>query len=122
MSASLAGTVALAVLSVLSALGVPAAAQVGADAARVAQGRSIAFDRLRGNCLACHRMADGELPGNIGPPLLAMAERYPDRSALRARIWDATHMNPNSLMPPFGRHRILTEEEIDRVVDFVLSL
>ncbi len=26
----------------------------------------------KGNCLACHMIEDGELPGTIAPPLLAM--------------------------------------------------
>ncbi len=88
----------------------------------VARGRAISFDRGKGNCLACHAIAGGELTGNFGPPLLSMALRYPDRVRLRAQIWDATVRVPGTTMPPFGRHRILTEEEIDLVVDFILSL
>ncbi len=88
----------------------------------IAEGKKIAFDRRKGNCLACHAMADGEYPGNIGPPLIGMAARYPDKSTLRAQIWDAQVLNPISVMPPFGRHGILTEEEIDKVTEFVHSL
>lgn len=86
------------------------------------RGRAIAFDRNAGNCLSCHMMGDGELPGNSGPPLLQMGLRFPDRDVLRAQIWDATVRNPASVMPPYGRNLILTEEEIDLVVDYVLSL
>ncbi len=64
----------------------------------------------------------GDLPGNIGPPLVAMKARFPDKAKLRAQIWDSTKNNPNSMMPPFGRHAILTEAEIDKVVEFVYSL
>ena len=87
-----------------------------------ARGKALTYDRSAGNCLACHMMADGELPGTSGPPLLQMRMRYPDRAVLRRQIWDATEKNPDSVMPPYGRHRILTEEEIDQVMDFVYSL
>ena len=86
------------------------------------RGKAIASDRNAGNCLSCHMMGDGELPGNSGPPLLQMRLRFPDRAVLRAQIWDATVRNPDSVMPPYGRNLILTEEEIDQVVDYVLSL
>ncbi len=89
---------------------------------RLERGKALAFDRNRGNCLACHVMADGELPGNSGPPLVMMKQRYPERAVLRARIWDPTARNPDTVMPPYGRHHILSEEEIDLVVDYVLSL
>lgn len=85
-------------------------------------GKAIAFDRNKGNCLSCHMMDDGELPGNSGPPLLMMQVRFPDRAQLRQQIWDATVRNSDTVMPPYGRHRILTEAEIDLVVDYVLSL
>jgi len=92
------------------------------DTSAVDQGREIAFDRAKGNCLACHMIEGGTLPGNIGPPLVSMKARYPDKAKLRAQIWDSTKANPNSIMPPFGRHKILTEGEIDKVVEFIYSL
>ncbi len=88
----------------------------------IAEGKKLAFDRKKGNCLACHQIAGGALPGNAGPPLMAMKARYPDKAKLRAQIWDATVRNPNTIMPPFGRHEILTEEELDKVVEFIYSL
>lgn len=88
----------------------------------VEKGRSVAFDRKKGNCLACHMIQGGSLPGNIGPPLIAMKARFPDKDMLRAQIWDATVKNPNSLMPPFGKHAVLSEGEIDLIVEFVHSL
>lgn len=88
----------------------------------LARGKDITFDRVKGNCLACHIIDDGELPGNLAPPLVAMQARFPDKAVLRAQIWDATARNPESIMPPYGRHRILTEDEIDLVVDYLYSL
>ena len=93
-----------------------------AGANSIAEGKKIAFDRKKGNCLACHMVADGVSPGNIGPPLIAMKARFPDRDVLREQIWDAGIKNPNTMMPPFGKHRILTEKEIDLVTDFIHSL
>jgi len=89
---------------------------------RLEQGKAIAFDRTKGNCLACHYVEGGELTGNYGPPLIAMKVRFPDRDVLRAQIWDAAVKNPDTRMPPFGRNRILTEEEIDLVTDYIQSL
>jgi sulfur-oxidizing protein SoxX len=89
---------------------------------RIEQGRALAFERRKGNCLACHLIEGGELAGNYGPPLLMMKARFPDREVLRAQIWDASVRMPATRMPPFGRHRILTEDEIDLVVDFLLTL
>ena len=98
------------------------AAHGATETSPLERGKAIAFDRNAGNCLSCHIMDDGELPGNSGPPLLQMQLRYPDRSVLREQIWDATIRNPQSVMPPYGRHHVLTEEEIDLVVDYVHSL
>lgn len=88
-------------------------------------GKDIAYNRSKGNCLACHgfpNLPDAEQTGNSGPPLIAMQARFPDRAVLRAKIWDATASSPTTFMPPFGKHQALSEEEIDKVVDFVHSL
>ena len=98
------------------------AAQEGEEMSRLEQGKAIAFDRFKGNCLACHYVEGGDLTGNYGPPLIAMKVRYPDRDALREQIWDAAIKNPQTRMPPFGRNRILTEEEIDLVTEYIQSL
>jgi sulfur-oxidizing protein SoxX len=89
---------------------------------RIEQGKAIAFNRFKGNCLACHQVKGGELMGNYGPPLIYMKARFPDRDALREQIWDASIKNSDTRMPPFGRNRILTEQEIDLVTDFIQSL
>jgi len=97
--------------------------QVSAAGATIAeQGKAVAFNRKKGNCLACHAMDDGTLPGNIGPPLVGMKARYPDKAKLRAQIWDSTVANPNTIMPPFGRNRILSDDEIDQITEYVYTL
>ena len=122
-------------ISLLAALGqvVPAMAAEGvaasapAAAAPVAPqmtGQQLAFDKNKGNCLSCHAIPDPKAtsPGNVGPELARIKERYPDRAKLRAQIWDATVANPNTAMPPMGRNKILTEQEIDLVVDYIHNL
>ena len=93
-----------------------------ADASMVDEGKKISFHRKQGNCLACHKIKGGSLPGNIGPELVNMKARYPDKAKLRAQIWDATVNNPNTIMPPFGKHKMLSEKNIDKVVEFIYSL
>jgi sulfur-oxidizing protein SoxX len=51
-----------------------------------------------------------------------MAARFPDKAKLRAQIWDATVANPQTSMIPFGKHKVLTEQEIDKVTDYIYSL
>lgn len=115
-------TTATALATILGALSLSPQLAIAANDKVIEQGKNIAFDRKKGNCLACHMIEGGDLPGNIGPPLVAMKARFPDKSQLRAQIWDSTKNNPNSMMPPFGRHAILSEAEIDKVVEFIYSL
>jgi sulfur-oxidizing protein SoxX len=87
-----------------------------------AEGQKIAFDRGKGNCLTCHDIKGGDLPGSIGPKLENIKAKYPDRNDLVAILTDETTRNPQTVMPPFGRNRILTEREINAVVDFLQTL
>jgi L-cysteine S-thiosulfotransferase len=86
-----------------------------------AEGQKIAFDRGKGNCLTCHDIKGGDLPGTIGPQLKDLKAKY-DRNELIAIVTDETKRNPLTVMPPFGRNRILTEQEINAVVDFLQTL
>ena len=88
----------------------------------IKMGKEVAVDRRKGNCLACHMMGDGVSPGDIGPPLIAMKARFPDRAKLRTQIWDAQVANPGTRMPPFGKHKALSEAEIDAIVDYLYTL
>jgi len=93
-----------------------------ADNSLIAAGKKIAENRKKGNCFACHSYEGAKLPGNIGPPLVAMKARFPDKAKLRAQIFDATKNNPNTVMPPFGKYEILTGKEVDAVTAWVYSL
>ena len=93
-----------------------------ARAQSASEGEKIAFDRGKGNCLTCHVIKGGDLPGTIGPELKDIKSKYPDRADLVAILNDETKRNPQTVMPPFGRNRILTEQEINAVVDFLQTL
>jgi L-cysteine S-thiosulfotransferase len=109
-------TFALTLLTVLASTGA-AFAQSAAP-----EGQKLAFDRSKGNCLTCHEIKGGDFPGSIGPALKDIKSKYPDRNELVAIVTDETKRNPLTVMPPFGRNRILTEKEINAVVDFLQTL
>jgi L-cysteine S-thiosulfotransferase len=84
-------------------------------------GERLAFDRSKGNCLTCHDIRGGDAPGNVGPPLADVQNRFPDRKELAAIIFDETKRNPLTVMPAFGRNLILTEQEIESIIDFLYT-
>jgi sulfur-oxidizing protein SoxX len=103
-------------------IGAAASAGPASTQSAAAEGQKIAFDRGKGNCLTCHEIKGGDFPGTIGPPLKDIKSKYPDRNELVAIVTDETKRNPQTVMPPFGRNRILTEQEINAVVDFLQTL
>ena len=88
----------------------------------IEEGKKLAFDRKKGNCLACHMMDDGELAGNNGPPLIAMKARFPNKQDLFDQIWDPTKNDPNSFMPPFGKHGAISKTEINKIIEYLYTL
>ena len=88
----------------------------------ITEGQKIAFDRKKGNCLACHSITGAPSPGNIAPALIAMKSRFASKEALTEQIWDATIKNPESAMPPFGKHGILSKSDFKKVVEYVWTL
>ncbi|QGT77828.1 sulfur oxidation c-type cytochrome SoxX [Guyparkeria halophila] len=87
------------------------------------KGKEIAFGRGAGNCLACHQMKGGNLAGNIGPALIAMEARYPEREDLVAVLKDPRDkFGDQTIMPPFGANKILSDEEINNIVDYLYTL
>lgn len=93
-----------------------------ADDSLVAKGKKLAENRKKGNCFTCHAYEGANMPGNIGPPLVAMKSRYPDKNKLYDQIWDASKANPNSIMPPFGRHEVLSNKDIKAITEWVWTL
>ncbi|MGI9319706.1 MAG: sulfur oxidation c-type cytochrome SoxX [bacterium] len=92
------------------------------------EGWCIAIDRRRGNCIACHTFNISPWPqnlpvaGNIAPPMVAMRGRFPDESRLRMIIEDPTVFDSNTTMPPYLKHGILSKEEVDVLLDFLLGI
>ena len=81
--------------------------------------------RDKGDCLACHQLPAGAGPqsrADLGPPLEGARMRSLGRAGLRAILEDPTRANPDSVMPPYGRHHILEANEIERLVDYLHAL
>ena len=114
-------TVSVAMLTACFGLATPLTVNAAEDS-DVTTGKVLAFDRKKGNCLACHQIEGGSLPGNIGPPLVAMKSRFPDFDKLKAQISDARVSNPNTIMIPFGPHAVLSSDEIDLIAKYIHTL
>ena len=79
----------------------------------------------KGHCIACHQLPQGSGPStraDLGPRLDGARMRELGRPALREVITDPTRANPDTVMPPFGRHHILDAAEIERLVEFLHAL
>jgi len=109
-------------IALVAAMSVTAPVVQAADQATLDKGKKLAFERKKGNCLACHFIEGGNSPGSIGPGLVGMKARFPDKAKLRAQIWDATAANPNTPMPAFGLNNVLSDDEVDAITEFVYTL
>lgn len=102
------------------------AQQVAAPAALPMSPPPEVFTRSElGNCAACHQLPEGVgVPSraDLGPKLEGTRMRSLGKATLRAAIEDPLRDNPDTVMPPFGRHRILAAAEIERIVEFLHAL
>lgn len=107
-----------ALLAAALGLALPAAAQ--------APGALELFTRPeKGDCIACHRLPEGAGPASratLGPALTGARMRELGREGIRKAIEDPMRANPDSVMPPYGRHRILEPGEIAQLVEFLHAL
>jgi len=81
--------------------------------------------RDKGFCIACHQLPAGAGPqtrSDLGPVLEGARMRALGKAGIRQAIADPTRANPDTVMPPYGRHHILTSAEIDRLVEFLNAL
>lgn len=85
------------------------------------EGKQLVFSRSKGNCLACHAVDGGDMPGTVGPRLVHVKKMIPKRSVLFRHIWDETQFNPQTPMPPFGRNLILSKDEINKIIDYLYT-
>jgi L-cysteine S-thiosulfotransferase len=108
-------------LALLTCLAAPAlgAAQPASDALAL-------FTRVdKGHCIACHQLPEGAGPAtraDLGPKLEGARMRSLGREKLREVIADPMRANPQTVMPPYGRHRILEAAEIERLAEFLHAL
>jgi len=100
------------------------------------RGRVIVASRQTGLCLLCHSgpFPEERFQGNLAPELSVSVARL-TTPQLRARIVDASYFNPNTIMPAyyktghlnrvapkFAGQTILSGQEIEDVVAFLVSL
>ena len=93
---------------------------MSAASASPAEGQKLAYNRSKGNCITCHEIKGAQNFGNPGPVLNDMKKRF-SRAELVAIISDETKRNPHTVMPPFKRNLILTDKEIDSIIDFLYT-
>jgi sulfur-oxidizing protein SoxX len=100
------------------------------------RGRSIVVNRQVGLCLLCHSgpFPEEKFQGTLAPDLKGTGARWSE-GQLRLRIVDASHLNPNTIMPPYYRVEgltrvapafqgkpVLTAEQIEDVVAYLATL
>ena len=88
------------------------------------QGLEIFIRPDKGYFIACHKVPAQAGPAtrsNLGPALAGARMRELGSSRLHELLRDPTPANPDTVMPPFGKHHILEEREIDRVTEDLLA-
>ena len=87
-------------------------------------GRKLFQDPQKGNCVACHRLASDDIKraASVGPLLERFREKFPDHATLVKSIAEADSLRPDTIMPPYRRHRILTESEIEAIARYLETL
>jgi len=100
------------------------------------RGRAIVVNRQVGLCLLCHTgpFPDERFQGTLAPDLGGAGARSSE-GQLRLRLVDASQLKPDTIMPPYYRidgltrvapafqgKPILTAEQIEDVVAFLMTL
>jgi L-cysteine S-thiosulfotransferase len=101
-----------------------------------ALGRKIVLDRQVGLCLLCHNgpFPEERFQGDLAPDLTGVGARL-SPGQIRLRIVDSGRVNPQTIMPAYFRtdgltrvapafrgKPVLTAEEIEHVVAFLVTL
>lgn len=87
-----------------------------------ARGRQLSQRSDKGYCIVCHQMPGEDWPGTVGLNLSSFKQRnYPDE-AVYQQLFDPRVINPQSVMPPYGTNKILTEQEIRDLVAYLQSI
>lgn len=113
-----------------------AAPLAGATAGDAARGRALVANRQASLCLLCHTgpIPEERFQGNLAPDLQGAGMRW-SAAQLRLRIVDASHFNPTTIMPSYYKtdnlnrvapafqdKTILTAQQIEDVVAWLLTL
>jgi L-cysteine S-thiosulfotransferase len=100
------------------------------------RGKAIVVSRQTGLCLLCHSapLPEEKFQGTIGPDLKGAGSRYTE-GELRLRIVDSSLLDPGTIMPSYYRlgaldrvapafrgKTVLTAEQIEDVVAFIMTL
>lgn len=112
------------ILLLLGAIALPTAAFAAPSAADIAAGKSIAFNRSEGNCLACHVLPGGTMAGDVGPDLshFPYTVVFHTRQKLVNFVYDPEKAIPHINMPQFGKNKVLSHHQIELVADYLWSL
>ncbi|MBU3603484.1 MULTISPECIES: sulfur oxidation c-type cytochrome SoxX [unclassified Polynucleobacter] len=109
---------------------------LSSEAGNPVRGRAIVASRQTGLCLLCHSgpFPEERFQGNLAPELKASVARL-NAPQLRARIVNAAHFNPATIMPAYYQtshlnrvaskfvgQTILSGQEIEDVVAFLMTL
>jgi sulfur-oxidizing protein SoxX len=74
-------------------------------------------------CQACHTFTGANQSGTVAPRFISMKKRFPNRKRIRDIIYDPQKaINPDTMMPPFGRHGFMNKKETERLIDFLYTL
>lgn len=112
------------------------AASLTGKAGNAANGKKLAINRKKGNCLACHVMPIPEqaFHGNIGPTLVGVASRY-NEGELRLRVVDPKVVNEDTIMPAFYKNSgfkrvmkkfkgktVISAQDVEDIVAYLVTL
>ena len=73
-------------------------------------------------CVVCHKLPGDDWPGTIGIELSHYGQFHNDDAKIFQQIFDARIYNPNTVMPPFGTHGLLKQQDIRDLVAYLQSL
>ncbi len=74
-------------------------------------------------CQACHHFEGTDQAGTLGPPIVAMKARFPEKKRLYDIIYDPhVAIKSDTMMPPFGRNGLLDDKEIGLIIDYLYTL
>jgi len=87
------------------------------------RGKKIFGDRKKGgSCMTCHAVPGASLPGNVAPDLSTIGAQNRTDWYLYNYIYDARQFNPETMMPPWGTHGVLNDQEIRDLVAYLQTL